>query len=109
MKHGASNLKKLPEILADQPSLGKLVQRAKALAELDRRLQLALPGTLRGLFTLANVRKETVVLICQSQIEASKVRMFSRQILQIIQDDFKIPAKKLRISVARRRFSGPQT
>jgi len=40
-----------------------------------------------------------LVLICQSQLEASKVRMHSRQILQIIDQDFKIPAKKLKIII----------
>jgi hypothetical protein len=97
-----SGFKRMPEIFSGQSGLGSLVQRAQALAELDRRLQLALPGNLRGQCQLANVRQDTVVLVCQSQIEASKLRMFSRQILQIIRDDFKIPAKKLRIKVAAR-------
>jgi len=101
-----SGFKKLPEILSGQSGLGALVQRAEALAELNQRLQLALPGSIRGQCQLVNVRQDTVVLVCQSQIEASKLRMFSRQILQIIKDDFKIPAKKLQIKVSSRAFSG---
>jgi len=98
------SFKAMPEILSGESRIAGLIEQARALVELNRRFQLALPDTLRHLCRLANVRRDTVVLVCESQIEASKLRMFSREILQIIRDDFKIPAKKLRIKVAQRRL-----
>ena len=78
-------------------SLPKILKHAAYLRALDRKLQSKLPLSLRGMFSIANVRQNILVLICRSQLEASKVRMHSRVILQIIQQDFKITAKKLKI------------
>jgi len=82
-----------------EDNLTRILKQAAYLRELDRKFQSKLPLALRGLCSIANLRQETLVLICHSQIEASKVRMHSRMILQIIQQDFKITAKKLKIII----------
>ena len=82
---------------SEDSQLPKVLKHAAYLRELDRKFQSKLPLALRGLCSIANTRGSLLVLICQSQLEASKVRMHSRQILQIIDRDFKIPVKKLKI------------
>jgi hypothetical protein len=82
-----------------EDKLPKILKHAAYLRELDRIFQSKLPLALRGLCSIANIRQNLLVLICHSQLEASKVRMHSRQILQIIQQDFKITAKKLKIII----------
>ncbi len=82
-----------------EAKLPRILKHAAYLREMDRKFQSRLPLALRGLCSIANIRQNLLVLICQSQLEASKVRMHSRQILQIIQQDFKITAKKLKIII----------
>ena len=82
-----------------EDKLPRILKHAAYLREMDRKFQSRLPLALRGLCSIANIRQNLLVLICQSQLEASKVRMHSRQILQIIQQDFKITAKKLKIII----------
>jgi len=80
-------------------NLPRILKHAAYLRELDRKFQSKLPLALRGLCSIANLRQELVVLLCRSQLEASKVRMHSRMILQIFTQDFKITAKKLKIII----------
>ncbi|VAW42491.1 hypothetical protein MNBD_GAMMA01-981 [hydrothermal vent metagenome] len=80
-------------------NLPRILKHAAYLRELDRKFQSKLPLALRGLCSIANIRENLLVVICYSQLEASKVRMHSRVILQIIQQDFKITAKKLKIII----------
>jgi len=82
-----------------EDKLPRILKHAAYLREMDRKFQSRLPLALRGLCSIANIRQNLLVLICQSQLEASKVRMHSHQILQIIQQDFKITAKKLKIII----------
>ncbi|MBL4660843.1 MAG: DUF721 domain-containing protein [Alcanivoracaceae bacterium] len=82
-----------------EDKLPRILKHAAYLREMDRKFQSRLPLALRGLCSIANIRQNLLVLICQSQLEASKVRMHSRQILQIIQQDFKITAQKLKIII----------
>ncbi len=82
-----------------EDSLPRILKQAAYLRELDRKLQSKLPLALRGLCSLANMRGQLVVLLCQSQLEANKVRMHSRVILQIFNQNFKITANKLKIII----------
>jgi hypothetical protein len=89
--------------IAQDKSLSGLIQRANQLKKLNDELQLRLPAQVRGLCQLANIKGETAVFICYTQMEASKVRMYSRSILQIMQSDFKISIKKLQLKVELKR------
>lgn len=80
-------------------NLPKILKHAAYLRELDRKFQSRLPLALRGMCSIANMRQNLLVLICHSQLEASKVRMHSRVILQIFEQHFKITAKKLKIII----------
>ena len=79
--------------------ISRVLKHASYINELNRQLQLKLPLALRSLCQLANIRKDLVVIMCPSQLEASKVRMHSRVILQIFTQKFKIPVKKVRIII----------
>jgi hypothetical protein len=94
-----SGLTPISYCINSEDKLPRILKHAAYLRELDRKFQSKLPLALRGLCSIANVRQNLLVLICQSQLEASKVRMHSRMILQIIQQDFKITAKKLKIII----------
>lgn len=96
-----SGLTPISYCLNSDDNLPRILKHAAYLRELDRKFQSKLPLALRGLCSIANVRQNLVVLLCQSQLEASKVRMNSRSILQIIQRDFKITAKKVKIIIQR--------
>jgi len=96
-----SGLTPISYCLNSEGNLPKILKHAAYLRELDRKFQSKLPLALRGLCSVANVRPNLLVLLCQSQLEASKVRMNSRSILQIIERDFKITAKKLKIIIQR--------
>ena len=85
-------------------SLPRILKHAAYLKELDRKLQSELPLALRGLCSIANLRGNLLVLICKSQLEASKVRMHSRTILQIFNQNFKITANKLKIIIESQSF-----
>jgi hypothetical protein len=82
-----------------------VLKHAAYINELSNQLQFKLPMALRGLCKLANIRKDQVVLMCPSQLEASKVRMHSRVILQIFIQKFKIPVKKVKIIIDIKGFS----
>ena len=97
-----SRSKKLQPInqrIAQDKGLSALVKRANQLADLNKRLQPMLPAPVKGLCQLANIRSEMAVFTCENQAAASKVRMFSRDILQIMQKEYKISVKKLRVVV----------
>jgi hypothetical protein len=94
-----SGLTSINHCLNSQGNLPKVFKHAAYLRELDRKFQTHLPLALRGLCSIANHRQELVVLICHSQLEASKVRMHSRVILQIFKQHFKNPVKKLKIII----------
>ncbi len=96
-----SGLTPISYCLNSDDNLPRILKHAAYLRELDRKFQSKLPLALRGLCSIANVRQNLIVLLCQSQLEASKVRMNSRSILQIIQQDFKITAKKVKIIIQR--------
>ncbi len=96
-----SGLTPISHCLDSDSHLPRILKHAAYLQALDRKFQSKLPLALRGMCSIANVRQNLVVLLCQSQLEASKVRMNSRSILQIIQRDFKITAKKVKIIVQR--------
>ena len=89
----------LSDGLAQNKSLAGLVERATRLKKLNDQLQLQLPPQVRGMCQLANIKGETAVFICKTQMEASKIRMYSRSILQTLQTEFKISVKKLQLKV----------
>lgn len=93
----------ITESIAQDKSLSGLIQRANQLKKLDDELQLRLPAPVRGMCHLANIKAETAVFMCKTQMEASKIRMYSRHILQIMQTDFKISVKKLQLKVELKR------
>ena len=89
--------------IAQDKSLSGLIQRANQLKKLNDKLQLRLPAQVRGMCHLANIKGETAVFICYTQMEASKIRMYSRSILQTMQSEFKISVKKLQLKVELKR------
>lgn len=89
----------ITDSIAQDKSLSGLIQRANQLRKLNDALQMRLPAQVRGMCHLANIKGETAVFICRTQMEASKIRMYSRSILQIIQSEFKISVKKLQLKV----------
>ncbi|VAW43733.1 hypothetical protein MNBD_GAMMA02-1495 [hydrothermal vent metagenome] len=89
----------ITDSIAQDKSLSGLIQRANQLKKLNDELQLRLPAQVKGMCRLANIRGETAVFICYTQMEASKIRMYSRSILQIMQAEFKISVKKLQLKV----------
>ena len=93
----------ITDSIAQDKSLSGLIQRANQLKKLNEKLQLRLPAQVRGLCHLANIKGETAVFICYTQMEASKIRMYSRSILQIMQTEFKISVKKLQLKVELKR------
>lgn len=80
-------------------SLPRILKQAAYLRELDRKFQSKLPLALRGLCSVANLRGDLLVLICKSQLEASKVRMHSRTILQMFDQNFKTTVNKIKIII----------
>lgn len=82
-----------------EEKLPRILKHAAYLRELDRIFQSKLPLSLRGLCSIANLRQNLLIIICSSQLEASKVRMHSRMILQIFERDIKISVKKLKIII----------
>ena len=93
----------ITDSIAQDKSLSGLIQRANQLKKLNDELQKRLPAQVRGMCHLANIKGETAVFICYTQMEASKIRMYSRSILQIMQTDFKISVKKLQLKVELKR------
>ena len=92
-------LQSIHERIAQDKGLTALIERADQLNDLNKRLQPRLPAPVKGLCRLANIRSETAVFACDNQAAASKVRMFSRDILQTMQRDYKISVKKLRVVI----------
>ena len=93
----------ISDSISQDKSLSGLIQRANQLQKLNQELQLRLPAQVKGMCHLANIKGETAVFICYTQMEASKIRMYSRSILQILQSDFKISVKKLQLNVELKR------
>lgn len=93
----------ITDSIAQDKSLSGLIHRADQLKKLNTELQLRLPAQVRGMCLLANIKGETAVFICYTQMEASKIRMYSRSILQIMQSEFKISVKKLQLKVELKR------
>jgi len=93
----------ITDSIAQDKSLSGLIQRANQLKKLNDELQLRLPAQVRGMCHLANIKGETAVFICYTQMEASKIRMYSRSILQIMLTEFKISVKKLQLKVELKR------
>lgn len=89
----------ISDSLAQDKSLSGLVERARRLNKLNDQLQLRLPPQVKGLCQLANIKGDTAVFICKTQMEASKIRMYSRSILQTMQTEFKISVKKLQLKI----------
>lgn len=85
--------------VAQDNHLSGLIHRATQLKQLNDRLQRCLPEPVRGLCQLANIRGDVAVFICDTQMEASKIRMYGQSILQTIESEFKISVNKLRIKV----------
>lgn len=77
-----------------------IIKRAEKIRQLNVRLQKTLPSPVQGMCQLANIRDETAILTCKTQMEASKLRMYSRSILQTMQKEFKTSIKKIRIKVS---------
>ena len=84
---------------SQEENLPKMLKHAAYLRGMDRKFQSSLPLALVGLCHIANIRPNLLVLICKSQLEASKVRMHSRMILQLFDKNFKIPVKKVKIII----------
>ena len=102
--HRDSGLKPIWQSFSGEEALPRIMKHAHFLNEIDKRLQSQLPLYLRGLFKVANVRSETLVLMCPSQLEGSKIRMHSREILLLFQQKFKSPLKKVRIIIDSQGF-----
>ena len=94
-----NDFKPLLSSLPEDASLAKVIKRAEQLSRLNQLLQLQLPDQVKGMVTLANLRGESAILLCKTQMEASKVRMYSRSILQILQNEFKVSVKKIKVKV----------
>jgi hypothetical protein len=94
-----SGPKPIKQCLNSVDGISKVLKHASYISELNRQLHFKLPMALRALCQLANIRNDLVVLMCPSQLEASKVRMHSREILQIFTQKFKIPVKKIKIII----------
>ncbi|MCF6299516.1 MAG: DUF721 domain-containing protein [Proteobacteria bacterium] len=77
-----------------------IIKRAEKIRQLNAHLQKTLPAPVQGMCQLANIRGETAILTCKTQMEASKLRMYSRSILQTMQKEFKTSIKKIRIKVS---------
>ena len=99
-----SGLTPINQCFNSDDSLPRILKHAAYLKELDRKLQSKLPLALRGLCSIANIRGNLLVLICKSQLEASKVRMHSRTILQIFEQNFKTTVNKLKIIIETQSF-----
>ncbi len=93
----------ITDSIAQDKSLSGLIQRANQLKKLNDELQLRLPAQVKGMCHLANIKGETAVFICYTQMEASKIRMYSRSILQTMQTEFKISVKKIQLKVELKR------
>ncbi len=93
----------ITDSIAQDKSLSGLIQRANQLKKLNDELQLRLPAQVKGMCHLANIKGETAVFICYTQMEASKIRMYSRSILQTMQAEFKISVKKIQLKVELKR------
>ena len=87
-----------------EDSLPRILKQAAYLKELDRKFQSRLPLALCGLCSIANLRGNLLVLICKSQLEATKVRMHSRMILQIFDQNFKTTVNKIKIIIESQAF-----
>ncbi len=94
-----SGLTPISHCFNSEESLPRLLKKAAYLRELNRKFQTKLPLQLRGLCAIANLREGLLVLICKSQLEASKVRMHSRTILQMFNQNFKITVNKIKIII----------
>jgi len=92
-------LQSINESISQHKTLSALLKHAQKIEALDGQLQKSLPDPVKGLCQLAHIRGETAVFTCESQIAASKVRMFSRDILQTMQKEYKISVKKLKLLV----------
>ena len=99
MRRSSKGFNTINESISQDKSLSGLIQRATQLKKLNDQLQLRLPAQVRGMCHLANIKGETAVFICYTQMEASKIRMYSRSILQTMQVDFKISVNKLALKV----------
>ncbi len=95
----AKEFKPLLDSLPKSASIAQIIKRAERLAHLNQKLQLKLPPQVKGLLILANLRDDAAVLLCNTQMEASKVRMYSRAILQILQNEFKVSINKIFVKV----------
>lgn len=95
----AKDLKPLLESLPKKANMAQIIKRAEQLGRMNQQLQMKLPPQVKGMLTLANLRGETAVLLCKTQMEASKVRMYSRSILLILQSEFKVSVKKIHVKV----------
>jgi len=89
----------ISDSMTQDKTLSGLIQRANQLKKLNDALQKSLPAPVRGMCQLANIKGETAVFICYTQMEASKIRMYSRSILQTLNSEFKISIKKLQLKV----------
>jgi len=82
---------RLSEILTGQggskeASLGGLLRRASLLAQLQNRLAGALHPDLAANMRVANVRDGRLVVLSPSPAWASRLRMHSRQLLDLVHD-----------------------
>lgn len=94
-----NDFKPLLESLPETAKMAQIIKRAEQLNRLNQLLQSQLPAPVKGMLTLANLRGESAILLCKTQMEASKVRMYSRSILQILQNEFKVSVKKVKVKV----------
>lgn len=94
-----NDFKPLLDSLPSSAKMAQIIKRAERLNQLDQLLQKQLPAPVKGMVTLANLRGETAIVLCKTQMEASKVRMYSRSILQILQNEFKVSVKKIKVKV----------
>lgn len=99
----SSGFNSITESISQDKNLSGLIHRATQLNRLDQELQLRLPAQVKGMCRLANIKGDTAVFICYTQMEASKIRMYSRSILQIMQSEFKISVKKLQLNIEIKR------
>lgn len=66
---------------SDRDTLGRIAERARALGQLQRRLQGALPARLRGHWQLAAVDAEALVVVAEGSVWAAQLRYHQRALL----------------------------
>ena len=97
----------LGETLQELPALAALVEQARQIEALDRRLRALLPPQLAAECRLANYRDRHLVFLARTPIWASKLRLSSRQLLAEAELALGSDSLRLTVKVARTDANSP--